>query len=205
MKIDAPKYVLAFDTETSGLASKSPDPSIDHKTGEFYQTVAWGVVVLDFATYEAVDTYKAFVQPVKGAQWNKRAEAVHGLSQEWLAANGKPEEDVMVDLFELILKYWGTTTPIIALGHNVMFDISFFRSSAARHGLEVRFSNRIIDTNSLFMGLTGLTGSDAMFETFGLPARGAHDPLEDILMTVICAKEMRNAYERGIACAACGT
>jgi DNA polymerase III epsilon subunit-like protein len=185
MKIDAPKYVLAFDTETSGLASKSPDPSIDHKTGEFYQTVAWGVVVLDFATYEAVDTYKAFVQPVKGAQWNKRAEAVHGLSQEWLAANGKPEEDVMVDLFELILKYWGTTTPIIALGHNVMFDISF--------------------TNSLFMGLTGLTGSDAMFETFGLPARGAHDPLEDILMTVICAKEMRNAYERGIACAACGT
>lgn len=203
MKIDAPKYVLAFDCETSGLASKSPDPSIDQTTGEFYQSVAWGLVVLDFATFEPVETYKGYIKPIKGAQWNKRAEAVHGLSQEWLNMNGRDEEEVVVDMCEIILRYWGSTTPVIALGHNVAFDIAFFRSMAARHGVEIRFSNRVVDTNSLIMGLMNITGSDAMFEAFGLPARSAHDPLEDILMTVICAQQMREIYQRGMSCGTC--
>lgn len=195
MQIDSPKYVLAIDCETSGLAGRSLDPSrnLDNPS-EFYQAVAWGVVVLDFETFQPVELYKCFIKPVEGVTWSTRAEQVHGLSREWLAENGIDEEQAVVEIAELIVKYWGTSTPVIALGHNPFFDVAFMRSMFARHGVSVRFSNRLIDTNSLLMVLLNLTGSDAMFDYFEFPPRDKHDPLDDILMTIISASEFRKRY-----------
>lgn len=202
MKIDTPKYILALDCETSGLVSgkKSINPARDAKTGEAYQAIAWGLVVVDFDTFEPVEmaSYKIRFNSSKFT-WNDRAEKVHGLSRDQLEHEGMDEEDFAVAFCELIIKYWGTSTPVITLGHNVNFDLCFIRDQLERHGLSVHFSNRVLDTNTLGMVLANITGSENLFQHFGLPARGSHDPLEDILMTLIAAKGFRDLYQSGLA------
>jgi DNA polymerase III epsilon subunit-like protein len=198
MKIDMPKYVLAMDSETTGLAPKSADPTTNSSTGEVFQAISWGLAVVDIGTFQVVETYDSHVHYIPGMAWAARAEQVHGLSKERLLAEGKPEEDVLADICELILKYWGSDTPVIALGHNVAFDLAFFRGMTNRHGINIRFSNRVIDTNSLAMVLENVTGSDQMFERFGLPPRTSHSAMEDIIYTIHCAAAMRDVYTIGL-------
>lgn len=203
MKPDAPQYILAFDCETSGLVSGkySENPAYDADTGEEYQAIAWGVVVVELATLEPVEYISHKIQLHPNMKWNARAEAVHKISKEQLALEGIPEEEFMVEFCELILKYWGTSTPVIVLGHNVQFDLAFMRRALKRNGLNIHFSNRVIDTNSLGMGLASIASSNEMFEYFAMPPRQAHDALEDILMTLLAAKNFRLIYEAGLASA----
>lgn len=202
MKIDAPQFVLAIDCETSGLVSgkKSDNPAFDIETGEEYQAIEWGICVVDLATFDVVEHYHNKIKFNRKMKWNARAEAVHKNSIEQLDLMGIEEEDFVCDFAELVSKYWGTTTPVILLGHNVQFDLAFIRRALKRHGVAIHFSNRMIDTNSIGMGLARLASSDQMFEYFGMPPRGAHSALEDILMTILAAKNFRMIYENGHLC-----
>lgn len=202
MQIDTPRYILALDCETSGLVSgkKSLNPACDPKTGERYQAIAWGFAVVEFDTMEVVETLSVKVKfDSSNFTWSDRAAAVHGLTQARLDQAGMSEEDFLVEFCEMVLRYWGTSTPIICLGHNVWFDISFLRDTLDRHGLAVHFSNRVLDTNTLGMVLSSITGSDALFNHFGLPARTTHDPMDDALMALIVAKGYRDMFRSGLA------
>lgn len=199
MKIDAPQYVLAFDCETSGLVSgkKSDNPAYDAETGEEYQAIEWGVCVVDLATFEVVDHLHTKVKFNPKMKWSTRAEAVHKNSIAQLEQDGVDEEDFICDFAELVSKYWGTSTPVIVMGHNVQFDLAFIRRALKRHGVAIHFSNRMIDTNSIGMALARLASSDQMFEYFDMPPRGAHSALEDILMTILAAKNFRMIFDHG--------
>lgn len=198
MKIDTPKYILAIDCETSGLVSgkKSLNPVKLLNESEHYQALSWGVVVVDYDTFEPVDVMYREVQFNPHFTWSDRAERVHRLTQEHLNEAGVPEDEFVADFCELIAKYWGTSTPVIVLGHNPYFDIAFLRDTLDRYGIPIHFSNRVIDTNSLAMTLAGITGSDALFDYFSLPARDSHNALDDILMTLIAAKGFRDVYQQ---------
>lgn len=202
MKIDAPQYILAIDCETSGLVSgkKSRRPSVSPDGTEEYQAIAWGVVVAELETYDPVEVMSKKIKLIPGMQWSAQAEKIHGISKEQLELDGVEEEDFIVELCELVMKYWGTTTPVIVLGHNVAFDLDFLQAALARHGVAIHFSNRIIDSNSIAMGLQSLASSDQMFEFFQLPKRTTHDPLDDILMTLIAVQGFKTIYQNGFKC-----
>lgn len=202
MKPDAPQYILAIDAETTGLVSskKSLRPSISDDGSERHQAIAWGVVVATLGDYEPVEMFSRKIQLQPGMSWSPQAEKVHGISKEQLALEGVEEEDFIVELAELVMKYWGTTVPVIVLGHNVAFDLDFLKAALERHGVQIHFSNRVIDSNSISLGLAGLTSSDKMFEFFDLPKRTTHDPLDDILMTLIAVQGFKLIFDNGFNC-----
>lgn len=173
--------ILAIDTETSGL-HLGTNPVKDD-TG-YYQVVSWGLMVLDAQTLETIEELYIEQQWDGQALWNDGAEAVHGLSKEYLAEHGVSREDAMLQIGALIFKHWGKT-PVVTLGHNSpLFDLPFLRHESEMVGLDLRFGNRHLDSNTLAFTLLGCFNSDDMFSELGFKQRAEHNSLEDIRMTV---------------------
>ena len=75
--------LLVMDCETSGLAFKNYDPSIE-PDGREYQAVSWGLAVVDSTTFKVIDTLYVEIKYNGLAIWSERAEAVHQMSKEYL-------------------------------------------------------------------------------------------------------------------------
>lgn len=175
--------ILAIDTETSGLFMGTDSPAVNEK-GEHFQVVSWGLMVLDAQTLETIEELYIEQQWDGVSKWEPKAEAVHGLSKEYLAANGVTREEAQVQIASLIFKHWGKTS-VVTLGHNsIRFDLPFLEHEAKLAGIDLRFGNRHIDTNTLAFTLFGAFNSDDWFEQLGFKQRGEHNSLEDIRMTV---------------------
>jgi len=182
--------ILAIDTETSGLFMGTDSPAKNDK-GEYYQVVSWGLQVLDAQTLDVIEELYIEQKWDGKALWNDKAEAVHGLSKAYLEANGVSREDAQVQIASLILKYWGKTS-VVTLGHNsIRFDLPFLEHEAQLAGIDLRFGNRHIDTNTLGFILFGTFNSDDLFEQLGFSVRGEHNSLEDIRMTTKAARISR--------------
>lgn len=174
--------ILAIDTETSGLFLGHNSP-VTHD-GEHFQVVSWGIMVLDAQTLDTIEELYIEQQWDGEAIWNESAEKVHGLTKEHLAANGVTREEAMLQIGSLILKHWGKT-PVVTLGHNsITFDLPFLKHEAELAGIDLRFGNRHLDSNTLGFTLFGCFNSDDMFAELGFKEREAHNSLEDIRMTV---------------------
>ena len=174
--------VLFIDCETSGLAFNSPDPSFNSETGETYQAVSWGMIVANARTLEPVDTLYVEIKWNGVSVWSESAQRVHGLSLAYLEEHGLTEEEAVVQIAELILKHWGPDSSVAVGGHNVAtFDLQFLRRLLTSYGIDVRFSNRTIDTFSIGFGTLGTFNSDDLFDAIGLPPRDPehHNALAD--------------------------
>ena len=188
------KYVLALDCETSGVAMGCDDPSFNPDTGKTYASVSWGFLVLDGATLKEVDHLYLEIKPTEGCAWDTGAEKVHGLSREYLAKHGTDEDKAVLQIAQLILKYWGPDSYINLLGHNVQFDKWFLQRLMRSQGIELNFSNRLIDTNS-FGFLIDVYNSDDLFSSLGLKERNEHNAMEDIRITAEAARIMRKLVQ----------
>lgn len=174
--------VLFIDCETSGLAYSSPDPSYDQATGTEYQAVSWGMVVANAQTLKAIDKLYVEIKWDGVSEWSKEAQKVHGLSPAYLEKNGVTDEEAVVAIAELILKHWGTDGVVCVGGHNVAtFDLQFLRRLLKKHGIEVKFGSKTIDTNAIGFATFGTHNSDELFEAVGLPERDPenHNALVD--------------------------
>ena len=195
------KHLLAVDCETTGLDFNSDHPSNGH------QAVSWGIVVLDSETFEQVE--ELYVE----VKWNdiskaarkadpkfgKRAEEIHGLTFDYLEENGVTEEEAIEMIGAVIMKYWGPSVSIRLLGHNVhLFDLDFLRDLFRRHGIPLKFGNRHYDTNSIGWCAFETFTSDQLFELIGFDARGDHNALDDIKMTIAAAKAVRDIVQNAI-------
>ena len=194
------KYVLAMDAETTGLKFNADDPSEGH------QAVSWGFVVADAHTLQPIE--KLYVE----IKWNETsldareadpkfgtyAEGIHGLTLAHLEANGLDEEDAVVEIATLILKYWGDGN-IRCLGHNVAtFDIWFLKRLMRAHDIELKFGSRHIDTSGAgFINFETFT-SDALFEMVGFEARDDHNALDDANMALESARVMRTIFQSAL-------
>lgn len=173
------KYLLALDVETTGLCFGSIDPSYDERTGEMYQAVSIGAVVVDADTLKPVKDLYLEIQWDGVSIWSARAEQVHGLSKEYLQTNGVSPEDACVSLAELLLDYWGPDGVVGLIGHNVStFDKFFVDRLLKNHGLTIKFGNRHVDTHSIGYATFGTYNSDDLFELVGV-VRADHNALED--------------------------
>ncbi len=188
------QYGLAIDWETSG-SDFGGDSSAS------YQGIAFGAAIFSTETLEPVETLYRELQ-FDGARygWTDEAERIHGLTREHLAAHGMTREEGLVDLLELVARYIGTESKIMVLGHNVSFDISFTEQLARDHGVQLRFHHVMLETSGTAFILIGKYRSDEVFEFFtGRVREGAHNALDDALITLETARNMRALAQAALA------
>lgn len=190
--------VLAMDCETSGLAYKADDPSYDPVADVEYQAVSWGLIVADTESLEPIEKHYFEIKWNGDAEWNMGAQKVHGLSLEYLEENGMDEEEAVVEIANLIMKYWGPDNYIRTLGHNVAtFDVWFMRRMMRRHGIELAFGNRHVDTSSIGFANFGVYNSDDLFSELGI-VRGEHNALEDASASLEACRFSRLAFQAAL-------
>ncbi len=201
------KKLLAIDCETTGLNWDTDDPSIGH------QPVSWGIIVADAETLKPIEELYVEIKwndESKAAQkadpeFGAKASSIHGLTSEYLEKHGILEEEAVIKIATLILKYWGPNTQVKALGHNVhSFDVPFLRAMLRRYGIDIPIGSRHYDSNSIGFCTVGAFTSDALFDTMGFDSRNAHNALEDARMALESCRRIRilwnanigvNAYE----------
>lgn len=205
------EYLLALDTETTGLCFKNSgnneSPVYNPTTGERHQVLSWGLLIVRAEDFKILDELYVEVkwneasleQRLADPNFGKAAEGIHGLTMEHLEKHGVPEEEAVAMIGELVLKYFGPVNAIKTLGHNVhLFDLQFMRDLFQRFGIDLAFGNRHYDTNSAAFMTFGTWNSDELFEQIGYDARGDHNALDDIKMTVESARVMRMIFQKAL-------
>lgn len=200
-------YLLAIDCETTGLCLNHHTPVFNEKTGERHQAISWGVIVADAATLKPVE--RLYVE----VKWNKaskaqrkedssfgtKAEQIHGLDFKYLEKNGIPEEEAVVKIGNLIVKYWGPTVSVRTLGHNVhLFDLPFLRDLFERHDVPLSFGNRHYDTNSIGFATFGTFNSDDLFDAVGFEKRAEHNALTDAEQALEATRIIRTIFKSAL-------
>lgn len=190
--------LLAMDCETTGLDWNGDDPSNGH------QAVSWGFIVADGKTLKPIEELYVEIKwndESKAArkadpEFGKEAGRIHGLTYDYLEQNGVTEEEAVVLIANMIIKYWGPTCLIKALGHNVqMFDIPFLRAMFKRHGIVLPLGSRHYDSNSAGFIAVGSYTSDALFDTMGFDSRDSHNALEDTRMSLESCRRIRLIWD----------
>ena len=185
--VKQPKFGLAFDCETSGAYWGNLSQSVKD-----FQVLQWAFIVFEMSTLKEVDRLFINVKYDKRYQWTDSAAKVHGLTIPYLEANGVSEYDAAEAIGNLILKYFGPTDEINALGHNVDFDIKFLSALMEKFGVPIKFSHRKFDTCSAGWIALGVYNSNELFEMCGLPERKFHNAMEDIEYTLEAARIIRS-------------
>jgi hypothetical protein len=187
-----PVYGLCLDWETSG-STWGGDSSIK------YQGLSFGAIIFDAKTFKPVEKLYREIQfePTK-YEWNMGAQAIHGLTQEYLLEHGVTQQEAAIDLASLILKYFGDAKEarVMFMGHNPEFDRLF--TNQLLNVIELEFSiNRstnfegwiqmhhvMLDTSALGFITLGLYKSDLLFEKIGFAERADHNALTDAEQTL---------------------
>jgi DNA polymerase III epsilon subunit-like protein len=194
--------ILAIDCETTGLAYGSDDPSYNAATKQSYQAISWGLIVVEAARMKTIEELYIEVQWDGKSEWMASAEKIHGLSREYLAKNGKTPEEAVELIANLILDYWGPSSPICLLGHNVTtFDRMFLLRAMREQGIEIKLGNRHIDTFSVGFGTFGTFNSDELFEAVGLPDRDPnnHNALTDAQNAVAAVRATKTIFQHALS------
>lgn len=196
------KYILALDSETTGLNFDSKMP-ID----KGHQAVSWGFIVAESETLKTVEElYVEIKLNNKSKQilaedptFNVRASAIHGLTTDHLNKHGIEEEQAVIQIATLILKYWGPMNRINCLGHNIAsFDIPFLKSMFRRHQVDISISSRHCDSNSIGFCTVGSFVSDDFFSTMGCDDRSEHNALEDARMSLESCRRVQLLWKSEI-------
>lgn len=195
-------YVLGVDAETSGIALGQLNPSFNEETEERYQAISFGFVIADRVTLKAIDELYIEIQfDEEYYTWSPEAEAVHGMSREYLAENGMSIKDAAIAVLAFLEKYYGpldAVRKLVLLGHNVATFDRYFLDELLMHGAhtKVQFGNRHIDTFSLGVVLMDLLSSDELFDFFGLARDNKkHNALEDAKYALKVARLMKRHFQ----------
>ncbi|MER6678000.1 3'-5' exonuclease [Streptomyces sp. NPDC000983] len=118
------------------------------------------------------------------------AVAVHGISNERAAAEGRPADEVADAIAEVLTGYWRTGVPVVA--YNAAFDLSLLSAELRRHGLpslSERLGGRepapVVDPYTIDRWADryrrGKRNLEAVCAEYGVPLDSAHDASADAL------------------------
>ncbi|MEU6534484.1 3'-5' exonuclease [Streptomyces sp. NPDC047000] len=118
------------------------------------------------------------------------AVAVHGISSERAAAEGRPADQVADAIAEVLAGYWNTGVPVVA--YNATFDLTLLSAELRRHGLpslRERLGGRepapVIDPYTIDRRVEryrpGKRNLEAVCAEYGVVLGTAHDALADAL------------------------
>ena len=171
--------LLALDGETTGLHFNADNPATGDGSNGYFQAVSWGLIVVDATTLQPIEELYLEIQWDGVSNWNDKAQAVHGLSKQYLKENGVTRSEAVEQIANLLITHWGPSSPIHILGHNPQFDLAFLKSDLRSEGLEIKFGNKMVDTNSIGFAVYNTHNSDDLFETIGIEPRKDHNALDD--------------------------
>ena len=157
--------VVVFDTETTGCS--------------------WWDEICQIAAAEYVDgertrTMALYIRP--SCRMNPFAQAVHGLSMDFLRANGHEPAEAMRRFFEFVGE------DVLLVAHNAAFDLRMLRQECGKYRLSFSPSGvETCDTLKLSRLLRPDLASHALgflIGALGIDASNSHDALDD---TLACA------------------
>lgn len=119
---------IVFDTETTGFDPATGDRVVEIGCVELLNRIPTGA------------TFHAYINPERDMP--PQAEAVHGLSAEFLA-----DKPVFAEIAEKFLAFIGEDSKLVA--HNAGFDMTFIDFELKKCGLPVPTRDRVVDTLTL--------------------------------------------------------
>jgi len=183
--------ILVMDSETTGIQRGNCLYPCRGKNGAYYQPISWGLIVADFKTLKPIEELYVEIQWDGISIWDNGAQAVHGMSIEYLQKNGVTELEAVEQIGSLIMEYWGPDNHINILGHNPTFDLAFFSDMFLRYDIDLKISHRTYDTNTLGGILLDCYTSDQLFTNMGEPHRDKHNALEDARCSLTAARKIK--------------
>jgi oligoribonuclease (3'-5' exoribonuclease) len=185
-----PKWGLAIDWETSGYSIPN--------YAEKHQGISFGAIIFDIETFEPVESlYREVKFRDDKYLWDDGAEKIHGISRAHLSQHGISQEEAATELGNLVLKYIGTDK-VVLLGHRVYFDEAFTNQLMDSVELKFNYDPIRLDSAAISLAFLHMTRSDMIFETMGYPARGAHNALDDIKMTLGTIRMLKQFLLKGL-------
>lgn len=189
------KFALAFDSETTGVATNSLDPTFNPETKEEYQMVSCGLIITDTVSLLPIEELYVEIKWDGVSTWSSKAEQIHGLSKQHLEKHGLDEKDAILKIAKLLLKYFGPEKNIPLIGHNVAtFDRYFLDKLFKKHGLHLKFGNRHIDTTAIGFATFGTFNSDDLFYAVGIEDRKSHNALDDARYALTVVRTVRTIW-----------
>lgn len=176
---------IVLDTETTGLSAKTGDRVVEIGCVELQNYVVTGQV------------YHSYVNPER--EMPKEAQAVHGLSEEFLA-----EKPLFGDIASEFLAFIASSPLVI---HNAAFDMEFINRELTSVGLKPLAMSRAIDTVSLsrnkFPGAPA--NLNALCRRFGIDNsdRTKHGALLDAELLAEVYLELRGGRQPALSLSNC--
>ena len=175
---------IIIDTETTGLFDFSQPADAEGQP----RLANLGMIVFDELDGPAVATWNLYVKP-DGWKMTPEAQRIHGLTNEFLATNGLPIEQVLRPYTRYI------DNGYVVVSFNAQYDTKVMRGELRRAGLEDRFERT--PTICVMRALTGVcklpraNGRGYKFPKleeacrhFQIKQTQAHSALDDARVTV---------------------
>lgn len=137
------------------------------------------------------------------------AVAVHGITNERAAAEGRPAREVVEEVAEVLVAHWRSGAPVVA--YNAAFDLSLLAAELGRHGLrplserlEGAATGPVVDPYTIDRAVDryrkGKRTLEAVCGEYGVVHDRAHDAGADALaaVRVACALAERHREVAGL-------
>lgn len=126
-----------------------------------------------------------------------QASAVHGISSERAAAEGRPAPDVAAEIAHVLSEYWARGVPVVA--YNAPFDLTLLCAELRRHGLPpLGPIGPVIDPYTIDRAVDryrrGKRTLEAVCEEYGVVLGTAHDAGADALGAVRVATAIASRH-----------
>lgn len=165
-----PSKFFVFDFETTGT-----DPSR-------HAPIEIAAIVLDMATLKEVDRFETLMKPFEGAEIDREAMAVNGITPEEL--KHAPEAEVAFRNLKAFAERHGM---MYAVAHNIDFDWDFLKAAEVRHKVwAVPLEKLKIDTQALAVWVLGRSGQlkghglKSLLNALNLSSEGHHRAMFDV-------------------------
>ncbi|KAF0650341.1 MULTISPECIES: 3'-5' exonuclease [Streptomyces] len=139
-----------------------------------------------------------------GVRIPAQAAAIHGISSERAAAEGRPAREVADEVADALAGYWARGVPVVA--YNAAFDLTLLTAELRRHGLPSLRDRLgglpigpVIDPYTIDRSVDryrrGKRNLEAVCAEYGVALDGAHEAAADALAAVLvaCAIAERHA------------
>ncbi|MFJ5224941.1 3'-5' exonuclease [Streptomyces sp. NPDC088400] len=116
-----------------------------------------------------------------------QASAVHGISSERAASEGRPARDVVAEIAQVLAGYWARGVPVVV--YNAPFDLTLLSAELRRHGLPpLETIGPVIDPYTIDRAVDryrrGKRTLEAVCAEYGVVLDAAHDAGADALAAV---------------------
>ncbi|MCS0635471.1 3'-5' exonuclease [Streptomyces sp. LP05-1] len=138
-----------------------------------------------------------------GVRIPAQASAIHGISTERAAADGRPGREVAEELAEALTGYWARGVPVVA--YNAAFDLTLLAAELLRYGLP-SLGDRlggapagpVIDPYTIDRAVDryrrGKRNLEAVCGEYGVRLDGAHEAAADALAAVLVARAIAGRH-----------